>query len=505
MKAVFKVMTALLACLFIARYLVCQQNGLGNFATDLQPICQHTEFSVDSLFHSKLLEGSAVADYLVEKYSQSIRPLVEKYPNSPLRRIVAHLYRFWYNVFSFLRLKELCCSVHSKLGPLLNHLRIAWYYLKPYTDNVKNVLENPFNSSTNWMRYGSFSVDGTQTKAIFETDSETEDFEDEDEDEDEDDADAEIEDGSNEYEFEEEQDDHENSQIVTAAILQDLSKIIIGSNSHIELETYEPQSLKMEYEAWIKAIDSKIHKAATLLDSEIQCVFETEMRNKSMEITSKLDDLNKTVCEQLRFLDLKIKDINCTSKFDPTQNKIKYFDETGQVELETYVTKSSITSILKNYKLHLLDFEKSLFRSLDSFLTEMAKLAESIRLENVEVYEEWGDIMVSQWSQRMAYMDIRSLHLKDQYDPEYIEENHFNWLRFMKLKKKVISERNHLVKHDLDMTSILEWITKLKTDFQGTKNNIQDTFLQRMNAADTLFKNRELKEQLEEEFVRQEH
>ena len=62
----------------------------------------------------------------------------------------------------------------------------------------------------------------------------------------------------------------------------------------------------MEYEAWIKAIDSKIHKAATLLDSEIQCVFETEMRNKSMEITSKLDDLNKTVCEQLRFLDLKI-------------------------------------------------------------------------------------------------------------------------------------------------------------------------------------------------------
>ena len=61
---------------------------------------------------------------------------------------------------------------------------------RPYTDNVKNVLENPFNSSTNWMRYGSFSVDGTQTKAIFETDSETEDFEDEDEDEDEDDADA---------------------------------------------------------------------------------------------------------------------------------------------------------------------------------------------------------------------------------------------------------------------------------------------------------------------------
>lgn len=90
-------------------------------------------------------------------------------------------------------------------------------------------------------------------------------------------------------------------------------------------------------------------------------------------------------------------------------------------------------------------------------------------------------------------------------DPAYIEENHSNWLRFMELKKKVISERNRLVKHDLDMTLILEWITKLKADFQNTKNNIQDTFLQRMNTADTLFKNRELKEQLEEEFVRQEH
>lgn len=510
MKAVFKVTTALLACVFIARYLVCQQNGLGNFATDLQPICRHTEFSVGSLFDSKLVEGSAVSDYLVGKYSQSIKPLIERYPNSSLKRIMGYFYRFWYNIFSFLRLNELCCSLHSKLGPLLNHLRIAWYYLKPYTDNVKNVLENPFNSSTDWMKYGSFSADGTLTKPIFETDSETEDYEDdenenEDEDEDEDEDDVGIEDENKEYEFDGVQDGHGNSQLVTAAILQDLSKIIIGSNSHAELETYEAESLKMEYEAWIKAIDSKIHSAMALLDSEIQSVFEAEVRNKSIEITRNLDDLNTTVNEQLVFLDSKIKDINCTSKFDPVQNKIKYFDESGQVELEAYITKSSITSILKNYKIHLLDFEKSLFHSLDSFLTEMAKLAESIRLENVEVYEEWGDVMISQWSQRMAYMDVRGLHLEDQYDPAYIEENHSNWLRFMELKKKVISERNRLVKHDLDMTLILEWITKLKADFQNTKNNIQDTFLQRMNTADTLFKNRELKEQLEEEFVRQEH
>lgn len=73
----------------------------------------------------------------------------------------------------------------------------------------------------------------------------------------------------------------------------------------------------------------------------------------------------------------------------------------------------------------------------------------------------------------------------------------------MNLKKKVISERNRLIKHDLDMTLILEWITKLKTDFQSTKNSIQDTFAQRMNAADTFFRDREIREQLEEEFVRQ--
>ncbi|KAJ4131363.1 Outer spore wall protein 7 [Fusarium falciforme] len=91
------------------------------------------------------------------------------------------------------------------------------------------------------MKYGSFSADGTLTKPIFETDSETEDYEDdenenEDEDEDEDEDDVGIEDENKEYEFDGVQDGHGNSQLVTAAILQDLSKIIIGSNSHAELK-----------------------------------------------------------------------------------------------------------------------------------------------------------------------------------------------------------------------------------------------------------------------------
>ncbi|CAI4061166.1 hypothetical protein SKDZ_06G1070 [Saccharomyces kudriavzevii ZP591] len=503
MKAVFKVMASLLACIFTLRYLVCQQSGLGSFPMDLQPICQYTEFSVGSLLHHKLLEGSPVADYLVEKYSQSIRPLVQTYPESVLGKVMGHLYRFWHKVASFLKLKQLCCSLHSKLGPLLNHLRIAWYYLKPYTDNVKNVLESPFNSSTSWMKYGSFDAGDPHSKPIFETDSETEDDEDEDEEED-DDEQADNGEENDEYELENTKDDRGNSQLVTAAILQDLSRVIIGPDGYTELETYEPESLKMEYEAWINAIDSKVSRATAFLNSEINSMFEARVQNKSAEVASRLDDLNKTVSEQLRFLDSKIKDINCTSKFDPVQSKIKYFDESGELELEAYITKSSINSILKNYKLHLSEAEESLHRSLDSFLNQMAALAEFVRLENVEVYEEWGDIMISQWSQRMAYMDIRSLHLKDQYDLEYIDENHLNWHNFLKLKKKVISERERLSKQDLDMTLILESISKFKTVFQDTKDNIQNIFSQRMSSADVLFKSRELKERLEEQFIRQE-
>ncbi|KOG99857.1 Osw7p DI49_1700 [Saccharomyces eubayanus] len=502
MKAIFKVLTALVACMVMIRYLICQQSGLAHSDMDLKPICQYTGFSVNSLLQHRMLEGSPVADYLVEKYSQSIRPFIKTYPDSVLGKMTGRLYCVWLKISSFLKLNELCCTLHSKLGPLLNHLRIAWYYLKPYTDNVKNVLESPFNSSTNWMRHGSFSVNGTHAKPIFETDSETE------EEEDDEDADgvehADNEEDEDEYELEEEYYDRGNSQVVTAAILQDMSRIIVGSDSYTDLETLEPEALKMEYEAWIKAVDSKVSSAITLLDSEIHSMFEAQALNKSMDVASRLDDLNRTFSEQLVFLDSKIKDINCTSKFDPVQNKIKYFDRSGRFELETYVTKSSITSILKNYKLHLSNFEESLFHTLDSFLSEMAKQAELIRLENVEVYEEWADVMISQWSQRMAYLDIRSLHLKNQYDPEYIDKNHSNWQDFMKLKKKVISERNHLIEHDLDMKLILESISDFKTDFQSIKEDIQAIFLQRMNTADALFKSRELKEQQEEEFVRQE-
>ncbi|EJS43870.1 YFR039C [Saccharomyces arboricola H-6] len=502
MKAVFKVMTALLACMFTLRYLVCQQSGLGNISTELQPICHYTDFSVSSLFQHKLLEGSQVGDYLVEKYSQSIKPLIQTYPNSMLGKVMRHFYRILLRISSFLRLNQVCCTLHSKLGPLLNHLRIVWYYMKPYTDNVKNVLGSPFDSYTGWMENGTFDADSTHTSPIFETDSETEDDEDDEDTENDECADGEA--VNDAYELEDVQYDRVNSQLVTAAILQDLSKVIIGSDSYADLEMCEPSSLKMEYEAWIKAIDTKVSRAVTVLDSEIHSMFEAQVLNKTKEVANRLDGINKTVGEQLSFLDSKIKDINCTSKFDPIQNKIKYFDETGQFELETYITKSSITSILKNYKLHLSNVEKSLSHALDSFLTEMAKVAESIRLENVEVYEEWADIMISQWSQRMAYMDIRSLNLKNQYDAEYIDENHSNWHAFLDLKKKVISERKRLIKHDLDMTLILESISKFKTEFQNTRDNIQNIFSQRMNTADTLFRKRELREQLEEDFVRQE-
>ncbi|CAI4062220.1 hypothetical protein SUVZ_06G0920 [Saccharomyces uvarum] len=503
MKVIFKVITALLACMVMIRYLVCQQSGLAHSAMDLNPICQYTGFSVDTLLQHRMLEGSPVADYLVEKYSQSIRPLIKTYPDSVLGKIMGHIYCVWLKISSFLKLNELCCTLHSKLGPLLNHLRIAWYYLKPYTDNVKNVLESPFNSSTNWMRHGSFSVNGTHGKPIFETDSETEEEEDE---EDADDVErADNEEDEDEYELEDEYYDRGNSQVVTAAILQDMSRIIVGSNGYTEMETLEPEALKMEYEAWIKAVDSKVSRAISLLDSEVHSMFKAQVLNKSTDVASRLDDLNRTFSEQLVFLDSKIKDINCSSRFDPVQNKIMYFDNSGQFELETYVTKSSITSVLKNYKLHLSNFEELLFHTLDSFLSEMAEQAEFIRLENVEVYEEWADIMISQWSQRMAYLDIRSLNLKGQYDPEYIDENHYNWRNFMKLKKKVISERNHLIEHDLDMNLILESISDFKTDFHSIKEDIQAIFLQRMNTADALFKNRELKEQQEEEFVRKEH
>ena len=54
------------------------------------------------------------------------------------------------------------------------------------------------------------------------------------------------------------------------------------------------------------------------------------------------------------------------------------------------------------------------------------------------------------------------------------------------------------------MKLILESISDFKADFHSIKEDIQAIFLQKMNTADALFKDRELKEQQEEEFVRQE-
>ncbi|GAV49726.1 hypothetical protein ZYGR_0P03720 [Zygosaccharomyces rouxii] len=267
--------------------------------------------------------------------------------------------------------------------------------------------------------------------------------------------------------FEDDYDDEEplytstSTIMLTVTMSTDQNELSPSQNTaNAELGISEQDAIKDEFEAWFKVVDQKSSGVVKTFNKEVN----KYLHHRVQQLDSIFQNKTKTVSEVLqnryKNLNRAIQDINCTCETDTDAGNQTCFDSTGTTQLSEYITRSKMRELFAEAHSTLDQSMLQLKQDLEPIAQEVESRVSLIREEMVEVYEEWGDAMVSEWSKRLAYIDVVAGHLDDN-GASTDEESSENWRKFLNLKKQVIKARDELAEHPADLHEIKQFVKKV--------------------------------------------
>lgn len=209
-------------------------------------------------------------------------------------------------------------------------------------------------------------------------------------------------------------------------------------NQNINLDTLT-DALNYELNMWIKVIENKLNSAIPSLTNDI---------NK--EISKLIHLQNDTVwLPLLKEWEIKrnieevsiksyIDDIQCNGEWNPHSEMMIYYNKDTGKGISQYVTRPLINSMISKSLNNLIEFYNRLNSTLNEiFTTEYeATIDQSINL-HMTMFEEWGESVFTEWSQRMANNDFL-------WDEKTIPIS--IWEKYLTIKKNTINKYNELKK-----------------------------------------------------------
>lgn len=389
-----------------------------------------------------------VANFVSQRYESTLQWVVESV--GQLRRKVS----FYYNVFVkpriqrivyYCKLDEFCAAAHSKLGPFLEKIRFIWHYLRPYTEKARSSvaegyadLRNKYFGTSHWITGGKFEDKTTDEESLESSESESE------------------------PETDDEEEEELETSTITSTVLVTVTmedNAVASQTEEAALEVSEQEALQSEFDIWYQLIDQKSSNLIRMFDRDVEKTAKKIISEVEPVVKEKTNHRNIVALEHFKKLNKAIQDINCTSEIDPESGEVIYFDRTGTTQLSNYITRPLMRVFFKDAHSELDSLTKNIENDLqilaDNIKSEVSKLREDI----LEVYEEWGDVMVSEWSKRLAYVDVVAVHL-DENDEDQLDLSSKNWERFLQLKKQVIKARDDLVSHPAHIKALKEFLDK---------------------------------------------
>lgn len=233
------------------------------------------------------------------------------------------------------------------------------------------------------------------------------------------------------------------------------------STPHAELEISEQQALRDEFAAWFKVVDQKSSSIVKTFNKEVNKYLNNRVQQLDSVFKNKTQNVSQTLHTHYKNLNHAVEDINCTCEADQNSGNVTCFDRTGTTQLSEYITRARMRELFADAHNTLDQSMLELMQDLEPVAKEVEKRVNLIREEMVEVYEEWGDAMVSEWSKRLAYIDVVAGHLDDN-DSGASEDSSENWRKFLSLKKQVIDERDKLSEHPADLQAIKQFVKKVQ-------------------------------------------
>lgn len=368
------------------------------------------------------------------------------------RRVV-----FYYNVtlrpavqkvVYYCKLDEVCSKIHARVGPFLEKVRFIWHYLRPLTERARSSVEQGYSelkskyySSTHWMSGGSFYEKTGSEEAVSVSDSESEVESDE-----EDEGDLET---------------STMTSTVVVTVTMDEREVASPTDADVE-ELSELETLQDEFDAWSNLIDQKSSNIISMFNKDTEKASQAEIEKVEADIQHKTQELSQLAQEYFQKLTKSIQDINCTAELDPSTGELIYFDQSGTTQLATYITRPLVRAIFKAAHAELENRTQAIEHDLQQLTTRIEAVVKNTREDILELYEEWGDVMITEWSKRLAYVDVVAAHFgaNGAESPQQQDLSADNWKRFLQLKKQVISARDQLAEAPAELAAFKKFINK---------------------------------------------
>ena len=264
------------------------------------------------------------------------------------------------------------------------------------------------------------------------------------------------------------------------------------THEDVPVEVSDWEMAQDEFKAWYNTVDSKSANVFKLLDKEIETFLKERIKIWEPSLTPMIDNFQEEISSHFSKLLQTIEDIECTSDIDPETNQVIYFDKNGETQLPEFVTGQLVSNLFRDVESQFQALENEINTNLISNVDTIDEDLKMIHDQHVEIYEEWGDVMITEWSKRMAFIDIVAMHM----DTKEGEQDHSQqyWKDFLKLKKQVIKTRDTLVNYPIKLTVINEFLADIQKELGKLRKESNEYMLILRAKSSLLFEKREKRE-----------
>lgn len=204
-----------------------------------------------------------------------------------------------------------------------------------------------------------------------------------------------------------------------------------------ELEADYP--FQYELETWINAIDAKLNSTLKNLQRDIDLRISSLMYHENVTVWQPfLEQWSRSQREQETLIQEYIHNIKCVGHWNNKANAMEYYNSEG-TRIPQYITRPIMDTLINRSRVELSEFYHRGNVTLDITLPgKLVELIDSSLQVHIDMFEAWGESVITEWSERMAHNDF--IVDKDSIPYTY-------WRRFLEAKHRVVAKHDELVEY----------------------------------------------------------
>ena len=212
---------------------------------------------------------------------------------------------------------------------------------------------------------------------------------------------------------------------------------IIDNRRVTELREYPLSFDKIEFRLWETTVNVKLKPLLADYNTEL-----------TTELKRMIGEFEFSVLRP--HVDSSYQSFN--DEFLQLEQLISSINKGDQEGYHGYITRPGLRRVFHNISQRIRAYSDDTIQKLELFADRTLRNLEDFQRYKLNLFEEWGDSIITEWSERMGINDITGA------SPVIVDLE--TWRDFVRMKSRVIQARDALVRHEPDLLLLRGYIRK---------------------------------------------